>query len=118
MADINLTSCFRYTPGGKSFVAAETPFLRNFQSFIPIYKERVRQGDLWPGLVEDVLTYSPVRGKNLPKSMLFFDEATMSRVFLKAGFEIERVGLFARKDFPADIQLDGRESVGIIARKR
>ena len=40
------------------------------------------------------------------------------RDLLAAGFVIEKLGTFARPEFPPDIQLDGRESVGLIARKK
>ena len=45
--------------------------------------------------------------------MHFFDGPRIT-----AGFGIERLKLFARPDYPADIRLDGRESVGLIAVKK
>ena len=105
------------SPGGKVFVVAETPYLRNFQDFIPIYEKRVQEEQPWPGFIDDVMQLDPVRGLALPKQMHFLDPAVLSRVFTAAGFQIEKCSTMPRKDFPEDLQLDGRESVGMIAVK-
>lgn len=103
--------------GGKVFIIAETPYLKNFQTFIPIYEERKAKGNPWPGFVEDVMAIAPERGASLPAEMHLLDPEVLSRVFSQAGFIIEKAETFARPEFPEDIQLDGRESVGLIARK-
>jgi hypothetical protein len=105
------------TPGGKVFVIAETPYLRNFSSFIPTYEARKQAGDPWPGFVDDVKKIAPERGKSLPPKMHFLDPEVLARAFSKVGFVIEKASTFARPEFPEDIQLDGRESVGLVARK-
>lgn len=105
-------------PGGKVFVVGETPFIGTARAFFPTYEERVKAGDPWPGYIKDMVAlFDPARAKQLPPSMHLLDEPTLRRVFTKAGFEIERAALFPRPEFPPDIQLDGRESVGLIARK-
>lgn len=103
--------------GGKAFVTGESPYLRNFQAFIPEYERKKSLGALWPGFVEDVMKMAPDRGRSLPKAMNLLDPETLTRVFVQAGFCVEKVGFFARPEFPEDIRLDGRESVGIIAVK-
>ncbi len=104
-------------PGGKVFVVGETPFIGTAKAFFPTYEARVKAGDPWPGIVENVAAHDPGRAGNLPSRMHLLDEATLKRVFSGAGFTIEKLGTFARPEFPPDIQLDGRESVGLIARK-
>lgn len=104
--------------GGKVFIVVESPYLRNFQTFIPEFEERKRQGDRWPGYVTDVKKYAPQRGASLPEKMLFFDPETLAQTFKETGFEIESVGFINRTEFPEDIRLDGRESVGLIGVKR
>jgi hypothetical protein len=104
-------------PGGKVFVVAETPYLRNFATFIPVYERRRDEGVEWPGFIEDVSQFAPERAVSLPKSMHLLDPTTLSTVFSKAGFYIEHAHTFARPTFPDDIRLDGRESVGLIATK-
>lgn len=103
--------------GGKVFVVAETPYLRNFKAFIPVYERRRRSGEPWPGMVDDVMAFSPGRGKSLPPRIHFLDPEILARVFLRAGFRIEKAATMPRPDFPPDLQFDGRESVGVIAEK-
>lgn len=104
-------------PGGKVFAVGETPFIGTAKGFFPTYQARVKAGEPWPGIVENVGAHDPKRAGNLPSRMHLLDEATLRRVFTQAGFAIEKLGTFARPEFPPDIQLDGRESVGLIARK-
>jgi hypothetical protein len=105
-------------PGGKVFAVGETPYIGTAKGFFPTYQARVKAGDPWPGIVENVSAHDPKRAGNLPSRMHLLDEATLKRVFTGAGFVIEKLGTFARPEFPPDIQLDGRESVGLIARKK
>lgn len=104
--------------GGRVVVVAETPYLRNFQSFIPIYEKRRADGVEFPGFIDDVHSVAPERAKFLPKQMHLLDEKVLSRVLFDAGFNIERTAMIPRPNFPMDIQLDGRESVGVIACKK
>lgn len=104
-------------PGGRIFVTAETPYLRNLHRFTPVYEERKKAGSQWPGFLDDVPSIVPKRAANLPKTMHFLDTDVLTRVFSESGFRIEEATMFARPEFPEDIQLDGRESVGLIASK-
>lgn len=104
-------------PGGKAFVVGETPFIGTARAFFPTYETRRRAGDPWPGIVRDVGAHDPKRAGSLPKLMHLLDEAVLRRVFTRAGLVVEKAGTFARPEFPKDIQLDGRESVGLVARK-
>lgn len=103
--------------GGRVYIVAETPYLRNFQNFIPIYESRKAERCLWPGFIEDVMKFAPDRGAFLPKQMHLLDSEVLRRVFERAGFRTLKCETMARKDFPIDIQWDGRESVGYIGEK-
>ena len=105
-------------PGGKVFAVGETPFIGTAKGFFPTYEARVKAGEPWPGIVENVGAHDPKRAGNLPSRMHLLDEPTLRRVFTQAGFVVEKAGTFARPEFPPDIQLDGRESVGLIGRKK
>src|SRR5690606_10965607 len=110
--------CFeKMQPGGRLVLVNETPYLKNFQSFIPIYEKRRMAGEKFPGYIDDVATIAPERAPFLPPTMHLLDEDVLSRVCKENGFEIERTAIIPRPNFPIDIQLDGRESVGVIARK-
>ncbi|MBI4351612.1 MAG: class I SAM-dependent methyltransferase [Elusimicrobia bacterium] len=105
-------------PGGKVFVVAETPFIGTARAFFPTYEARLKAGNKWPGVVENVSAHDPKRAGSLPSLFHLLDDRVLSRVFTSAGFTIERLAYFARPDYPADIRLDGKESIGMIAIKK
>ncbi|MEQ1666546.1 MAG: hypothetical protein ABL927_14370 [Bdellovibrionales bacterium] len=110
--------CFeKMQTGGRLVLVCETPYLKNFKSFIPIYEERKKAGEAFPGFIADVKAIAPERAPFLPPQMHLLDEEVLTRVCKNAGFTIERTAIIPRPNFPLDIQLDGRESVGVIARK-
>lgn len=107
-------------PGGRVFVAADTPYLKTLESFLPEYERRRSAGEPFPGLVEDMSLYEPeeVAAGIIPKLMHFLDVEVLTRTFSKAGFEIETAMLFPRVEgFSQFLLLDGREGVALIARK-
>jgi polyketide synthase PksJ len=103
--------------GGRVFVVCETPYLKNFSNFIPEFEARKRLNHAWPGFIDDVAKIAPERAPFLPKEIHLLDPDTLSRVFEKVGFRTIKSETMARPDFPIDIQLDGRESVGYIGEK-
>lgn len=105
-------------PGGKAFLTAETPYLGNWRPFHDVYEKRRAEGVEWPGFVEEVPRYCTTRAAHLPATMHLLDPEVLTRTFVRAGFVVEEAKTFARPEFPPDLQFDGRESVGLIARKR
>jgi SAM-dependent methyltransferase len=103
--------------GGKVFVVAETPYTRYFDQFRPVYEQRRREGHRWPGFIGDLRKYNLSRAEEMPEQMHPLDPEVLTRVFEDAGFALEQAAIFARPDFPEDIRLDGREGVGVVARK-
>lgn len=106
-------------PNGVLILSAETPYLKNWQKFMPEYERRIKNNDPWPGYMTDASLYETAGySKKIPKKMHFLDVATLTRVLIENGFVIEKCTTFDRSTtFPADHLLDGRESVGAIARK-
>ncbi|MBX9666521.1 MAG: class I SAM-dependent methyltransferase [Candidatus Obscuribacterales bacterium] len=102
--------------GGKVFVICETPFVGTLTAFADEYARRKDQGDPWPGLILDMHSYTP-RASGLPKLGNWLDRDVLTRVFSEAGFAIDECEYFARPEFPDWLQLDGKESVGLIATK-
>ena len=49
--------------------------------------------------------------------MHLLDEEVLKRELVKAGFKVIEAKKFARPEFPKELQLDGRESIGVIAEK-
>lgn len=112
-------SLFRHwlKPKGKIFIVAETPYLKIFKDFIPIYLERKKTNDQWPGLIEDVDKYLKIRKADIPDLINFFDSEVLRRVLEKYNFKIKKIGYISRLDFPEEYRLDGKESIGVIAEK-
>ena len=98
------------------FVTCETPYRKPLIPFLEVYRARTASGDPWPGCVENVHDYVP-RNANLPAFMNFLDDVVLARVFREAGFANINAFLFARPYLPSEVQLDGREGVGLIAEK-
>ena len=105
-------------PGGHLFVVEDSPYLGNSSGFIDTYEARVRAGEAYPGMCLRVDRTRTTRASTMPDFFHFFDAATLTRVFEQAGLEVLNCRSFPRLDYPADVQLDGREGVGLIAAKR
>ncbi len=105
-------------PGGKAFVITASPYAFLWQEFIPLFEERHRQGMKWPGYTADLSIFkNNKRFPQIPKFIHFLNIDILSRAFSKLGFIIEKSGYCPRSSWPIDFQLDGRESVGLIAVK-
>lgn len=102
-------------PGGKLIIVADTPYLKNFAKFIPEYEKRIKNKEKWPGIMDNPKKY--VNNPNFPDFIHLLDADILTRILLKQGFVIEKIGTLNRTDYPADRRLDGRESVGVIAQK-
>jgi len=106
-------------PNGKIFIIADTPYLGNMQNLIPDYEARLNSGDKWPGYTTDIKSRVMPEFKDyLPNVMHFLDPTVLRRVLEENNFEIETLETFARHEYPPEIQLDGREGVAAIARKK
>lgn len=105
-------------PQGKIFIVADTPYNKLIEKAIPIYEEREKNGSEWPGLMRNIKDYlSPEYVSISPDFMHFLTPRILTNILSKVGFKIEKAALFARTNYPAEEQLDGREGVGIIASK-
>lgn len=106
-------------PGGKLFIVCETPFLKNWQSFLPEYEKRIERGDEWPGEISNPAYYeSSGRAATLPKFVHWMTKETLNKSVIRSKLGIERLSYIDRKgQFPNDLLLDGRESVGVVACK-
>lgn len=104
--------------GGRLFVHAGTPFQQPFAGFVPEYLRRVKEGDTWPGYVEDTAKVSThKRLSQIPRSIHLLDESILTRVFEAAGLTINRVWYYRRHDLPKSMFYDGREGVALVAHK-
>ncbi|QHS27413.1 class I SAM-dependent methyltransferase [Piscirickettsia salmonis] len=112
--------CYKWLDfNGKLFLTCETPYLKNWQSFIPVFEIKKSQGLEFPGYVTQVADYESLGySDNLPEYMNFFDDDILKRVAEQFSFKVHECSFFSRQGFfPNEFTFDGRESVGLVAEK-
>lgn len=105
-------------PGGRVFTLSYTPYHFFLKKGIQRYEQNLKDGDEWPGLIEDCTDYVEEQGK-LPKLVHLVDPDVLKREFLKADFIVDEAHYEAYTDTskPDYISLDGREQVIVTATK-
>lgn len=112
-------------PGGKIFIVCETPYLKNWEKFIPTFEKRKDEGVEFPGEIDNPSIYeSSGRAEALPSFVHWMTEDVLTQLLLLIGYQIEKVQYINRKgQFPSDLSFPednpnhGKESVGAIAFK-
>lgn len=106
-------------PGGKLFIVCETPFLKNWQRFIPEYEKRITAGIKWPGEIINPADYeSSGRAASLPNFVHWITKEVLKKTLTQLHFRTDYLSYINRQgQFPDDLLLDGRESIGAIAVK-
>lgn|SRR3990167_7421614 len=96
-------------PGGKIYIVCETPFLKNWQRFIPEFNRRVDCGLEWPGEITNPADYeSSGRIASLPKFVHWISKDVLERCLSQAGFTLEHSAYINRSgQFPDDLLLPG-----------
>ncbi|CEG62186.1 class I SAM-dependent methyltransferase [Legionella micdadei] len=105
-------------PGGKIYIVCETPYLKNWQRFLPELNRRIESGVEWPGEITNPAEYeSSGRAASLPKFVHWITKEVLERSLSRTGFDIEHSAYINRQgQFPEDLLLpeEGKESVGAI----
>lgn len=111
-------------PGGKVYILSGTPYVKLYQSFIPIYEQRKKEGWEYPGYVDSLYPYATshtsqeITEKYISTgSFMFLDSDSLHQKFSQAGFIIEKCCELPLSYSSEVWQLDGRENVGLIAQK-
>ena len=106
------------TPGGKIYVVCETPFLKNWDLFIPELNKRVEQGVEWPGEITNTDEFDRSgRATTSCKFIHWITKEVLERSILRAGLHVEHAAYINRAgQFPEDLLRpeEGKESVGVI----
>lgn len=103
-------------PGGKLFVITDTPYAGYWKAHAPIYEEKKRAGDPWPGFIADTSVYLPAPAR-AGSFLNPCDPDILTRVCAAAGLIVESASFIARNDGsgrPADA---AREHAAVVARK-
>ena len=105
---------------GKIFIVSFTPYIAHVASYIPIYEQKRDRGIQWAGYIDNLKSYSKNNAiaDQLPDRINHVDINDMERV-LEGLFHIEKIEYFGDEEnaLPEGIKYDGRERIGIIARK-
>lgn len=105
-------------PGGRLYLVNETPYLGNWKEFIPVFEQRLAKSEPWPGVITEPTNYEKSRSKSLPPLVHWLDKQTLQKALNQTGFNIKKISYIDRAgQFPDDLLLDGRESVGVVAVK-
>jgi 2-polyprenyl-3-methyl-5-hydroxy-6-metoxy-1,4-benzoquinol methylase len=106
-------------PEGKLFIINYTPFISITKNYIEEYEKRKEQGKLWPGHVEDLSKYCSDRAllENLPNTLNLMDNEILERELALSGLKVEFSEYLGGNMVPPIFQLDGKEWIGIVAKK-
>lgn len=104
-------------PGGKFFFASSTPYAKLYNKFLPLYLERRKAGQQWPGLIENTAQYAPEIAHEIPNFINLLDSDILETILLKAGFHIEKIEFFNIAKIANNINSEGNSVLGAIARK-
>lgn len=104
---------------GELIIINYTPFIKLFEKFLPQYELNKKNRYAWPGYIADITKYISENQycKNLPKSIQHFDIETLTNELIQHGFSIKKAEYYTNKNLPQCYKLNGREFVGIIAKK-
>lgn len=100
-------------PGGKIFVLAATPYLKEWESFVSEYEQRKGKGEKYPGYIENFSHYNSHFKSLVPEKMHFLDPEVLRREFEKVGFTV----LFSDFVEQEKGSIEDRALVGLIAQK-
>lgn len=125
--DRGLEKIFKWLkPGGKLFIVSYTVFIEKLSNdkFKAEYQKRLDLGIKWPGYFEDFKKFISSNDHNLvdnalPGRLHYFDIPELIRELVSVGFGIEKAEYLDGKSNGAVTEsiLDGRELLGIIAKK-
>jgi SAM-dependent methyltransferase len=118
--DAGIRALYRWlAPGGMVFAVASSPYIENLKNTIPVFESRKASGRKWPGEIEDIRLYSSHETLRwLPNFIHVFDSDVLSTAFSDAGFQVLTAVHFRRRGLPPSLFYDGRENVGVVARKQ
>lgn len=109
-------------PGGVLYVTSYSIYNKVMERYIPIYEKRKREGDSWPGEIEDASLYwnkeNPLTAI-LPKKLNHLEPCLIESILKENHFKIKYLDFISLTDeIPEDMKLDGREAMGLIASQK
>lgn len=116
--EAGLKQCHHWlAKSGKLFIVVMTPYHGIFSNVMSVYEERIKAGEQWPGAI-DLHQHVPENWRHqLPPFAHFFMPDVLQAAVEKAGFMVEVNEHFCYDNFPVQYKTNGKEFVGLIARK-
>jgi hypothetical protein len=100
---------------GIFYFISVTPYHANIRDeFAPVYEQRQKEDDLWPGKVESQWKIHPSTAQYVPEFLHVFEPVKLKELFPKFGFEILDMKMF---DYVGDTDSKGIGHVGVKAKK-
>jgi polyketide synthase PksJ len=102
-------------PGGKFYftgVSVHKTYVRD--NFLETYKENVKKGLEWAGMVENQLKFAPQHTGTAPEFIHVFDVPELEAILNSRGFKVDRISLF---DYPDDLTSENKGHIGFVATK-
>ena len=85
-------------PKGRFYVMTSSPYHYATPNFDEIYEKRYKEGDEWPGLINDFqFTIGNEPTNNTPKFLHVIDPRVLFRVATKHGFIVKKIELYGGK---------------------
>jgi SAM-dependent methyltransferase len=103
-------------PEGKFFFTAVSPHHDVFRDkFLHIYEKRLKEGEKWPGVIENQWQINPKHEEYVGQYLNIFDIPQLERLLPEHGFTIEKIEYF---DYPNDTESQSKKGhIGLVARK-
>ena len=102
-------------PSGKLFFIVVSPYnVAIKEGCLSVYKQRVKEGNKWPGVIENQWEINPAHKEYVEPYLHVFDIPQLEKLLPQCGFEIKKIKLF---DFPNEINSEDKGHVGFVATK-
>ena len=101
--------------GGKFFFTSVTPYHYKIkEGFLHKYLARKKNGDKWPGEIENQWEINPGHREYVHPFLHVFDISDIEAILPEYGFRIDKISLF---DYPNDMNSEGKGHIGFEATK-
>lgn len=103
-------------PGGRIYLTAMSPFHHGFKEFLPVYNQRWKEKNDWPGVIKNFHDFFPKIKDISPQYVHIMDDRPLIAALERYNFNIDKSS-FYDYDRPNKSKRTGKEYYGVIASK-